>query len=815
MRRIRSRRLRVTWYIIKICILLLMAGTLGLLAATFYSVSKVIPTHEDIDAWVPKEATLIYSSDGVLLAQVYEENREPVPITEIPKQLQDATVAIEDSRFYMHSGVDLRGIVRALVENVRGGRVMQGGSTLTQQLARNIYLSHRRTVSRKLQEILLAREIERRLSKEEILERYLNQVYYGSGAYGVKAAARTYFGKLPSKLTLAECALIAGLPKKPSGWSPYDDKEAAIRRRNVVLTRMAELGYITREQAAEAKEEKVRLVGIQYGRARVKRAPHFVDYVLKQLVDKWGPDEVYRGGLRVETTLNLQMQEAAEKALIREVQRARREGKKVGQGAVVAVDPHTGHIKVMVGSLDYRDPKGGMYNRAAQGRGRQPGSAFKPFVYTAAIDSGYSPNFILQDTPISFPDGDKVWAPRNYDGKFRGPVTIRQAVEQSINVPAIRMLQMVGVDRVIAYAQRMGIRSPLERNLSLAIGTSEVTPLELASAYGCFATGGMYAKPMAILRVTGRNDRVMEDHRPSLTRAIPYETARTMADILRGVVSRGTGRRAHVIPGAGGKTGTTQDLRDAWFVGFTKDLSAAVWVGNDDYTPMGPATFGGTTCAPVWVGLMQTALPIIARHQRARPKTDIARREAQERPETTPEERQRIRQEIEQNTVFRVVCLESEQLAAQQCPRRKRVGFPRGFEPTEMCVLHGTGTDDAGVQEAPVDPEPERPSGHEPMPLDSGGAPSRPVSPERPERPSEGSPAAHGNRPSSGTAGRPATGSPAGAQARIEEVTICTSSNRRATEYCPEVEVKKVPENQIPGACTLHGASAGADGGTQ
>ncbi|HOM83444.1 MAG TPA: penicillin-binding transpeptidase domain-containing protein, partial [Armatimonadota bacterium] len=352
----------------------------------------------------------------------------------------------------------------------------------------------------------------------------------------------------------------------------------------------------------------------------------------------------------------------------------------------------------------------------------------------------------------------------------------------------------------------------LERNLSLAIGTSEVTPLELASAYGCFATGGLHAKPIAIVRVIGRNDRVMEENRPSLTRAIPYETAKVMADILRGVVTRGTGRRAHVIPGACGKTGTSQDLRDAWFVGFTKDLSAAVWVGNDDYTPMGPSTFGGSTCAPVWVGLMQTALPIIARHQRAQPKADIARREAQERQVTTPEERQRIRQEIEQNTVFRVVCLESEQLAVRQCPRRKRVGFPRGFEPTETCVLHGTGADDVGVQEAPVASDSERPSGHEPMPLDSGGAASHPASPVRPDQ--ESGPTAHGNRASSGAAGGAASGSPAGASARIEEVTICTSSNKRANEYCPEVEVRKMPESQIPGVCTLHGASAGADGGT-
>ncbi len=785
MRRIRSRKLRTALNLIKIAILLVIAGALGILAATFYTISKVLPSPGELEVYVPAEATRIFSSEGKLLATVYEENRQSIPITQMPKYLQDATVAIEDSRFYTHSGVDPKGILRAVYENLRRGSFMQGGSTLTQQLARNIYLSQRKTVSRKLQEMLLAREIERRLSKEEILERYLNLVYYGSGAYGVKAAARTYFGKQPAELTLAECALLAGLPKKPSGWSPYDNKKAAIGRRNVVLARMAELGYITRAQAEEASREEVRLVGLQYGRARVKRAPHFVDYVVKQLVEKWGPDEVYRGGLRVVTTLNLEMQAAAERALRRQVDLARRQGKRVGQGAMVAIDPRTGHIKVMVGSLDYYDKKNdGMWNNVVQAK-RQPGSAFKPFVYTAAIDNGYSPNYILMDTPVSFPDGNKVWSPGNYDNRFRGPVTMRRAVEMSINVPAIRMAQQVGIDKVIAYAQRMGIKSQLKRNLSLAIGTSEVSPLELAAAYGPFATGGIRAEPMAIVKVIGRDDKVLEDNRPQLARVIPYETATTMADILRGVVTRGTARRAAVIEGAHGKTGTTQNLRDAWFIGFTRDLVAAVWVGNNDYSPMGSAVFGGTVCAPAWVEMMQTAVAVIARARKGRGNVEVARQEP-ERPSRPREDRRQIRDAIRQGTVFREICLQSEMLATPACPQRAKAGFPRGSEPTEYCVIHASTTRPVGALESPQSGtgSTETPPGA----LDSGA-----------------------DRSDSGE-GAAASGQ---ASARVEEVTICTKSQRRATEYCPEVVIKKLPESQIPGACTLHTATSWEDGAAQ
>lgn len=786
MRRIRNRKLRIAWNVFKIGVLLVIAGSLGLVAATFYSVSKLIPTGDAIDVYEPAEATRIYSADGSLLAQIYEENREKVPITEIPKQLQDATVAVEDSRFYTHSGVDLKGILRALVANLRGGRIREGGSTLTQQLARNVFLSQQKTISRKLKEMLLAREMERRLSKQQILELYLNQVYYGSGAYGVKAAATTYFGKPLNKLTLGECAFLAGLPRRPSD----QDMKERLNRRNVVLNRMAELGYINQQQLADAKAEDLHVVEQKATRSRIRKAPHFVDYVIKeltrQLQEKYGPEGasmVYRAGLQVYTTLNLQMEEAAEKAINETVANARRQGKKVGQGAVVAIDPWTGDIKVMVGSLDYKKSQ---FNRTVQGDGRQPGSSFKPFVYTAAIDNGYGPDYVLDDRPVSYPNGGKPWRPHNYDNRWHGAVTMRRAVEQSINIPAIKMLDTIGVEKVIAYAHRMGIKSPLGRDLSLAIGTSVVHPLEMASAYGCFATGGRHAEPRCITKVVGRNDTVLLENAPQITQAIPTETADTMSDILRGVVTRGTGRTAAVIPDAHGKTGTTQDVRDAWFVGYTRDLVAAVWVGNDDYSPMGSQVFGGKVCAPAWVKLFQTALPIIAKAKKGS-RSDVQIAQASDEKKTSDEENKRIRSDIQSSTVYRVICLDSGMLATSKCPSRKKEGFARGTEPTVTCPIHGTAGEPAAT------------------PLES---PDDQASPG-----TSGSPSQGGTGESASKTGD--SGTPPAPKARTEEVSICVQSGKRANEYCPEVVSKTFPVNRIPPVCTIHGPAGGSNGAGQ
>jgi len=586
------------------------AVLIGVFAGTYVSLGKMLPSNIDIHniQRETEEKTKIFSSDGVLLGEVFEENREFVPIDQVPQHLKDAIVAIEDKSFYKHSGINLRGIFRALYENFREGRMAQGGSTITQQLARNIWLTRKKTLARKLQEAILALQIERNYTKEQILELYLNEVYLGSGAYGVKTASEIYFGKSVKDLTLAECALLAGLPQRPSDYSPYEDLDLARRRRNVVLSVMAQQGYITRKEAEKAQAEPLRLAGKKpIGSSRYK-APYFVTYVLKLLSDRYGADLVYKGGLRVYTTLNYRMQQAAEQAVRSGV--ASNRNKKVGQGALLCIDPRTGYIRAMVGGTSFRDSQ---FNRCTQAR-RGPGSAFKPIVYTAALDNGHTPDERIHDAPVSYPGGSKPWRPQNYDHRYHGWVTMRQAIAQSINIPAIRTMEAVGIQEVIDYAHLLGIRQELEPNLSLAIGTASVTMLEMATVYGVFANGGKRVEPMAIRRITDRNGGVIEENVPEVREVISEQTAKAMDSMLRDVVERGTGRMVRDVPQARAKTGTTQDHRDAWFIGYTPELVTAVWVGNDDYTPM-KRVWGGNVCAPIWKEFMLKALSLIPQGQ--------------------------------------------------------------------------------------------------------------------------------------------------------------------------------------------------------
>ncbi|MCC6446627.1 MAG: penicillin-binding protein 1A [Armatimonadetes bacterium] len=607
--RIARRRLRWWQILLRVGWLFAFFGAailVGVIGGTYYSLSRMLPANIDINS-VQKETeekTKIYSADGVLLAEVFEENREFIPIEQIPRQLQNAVVAIEDKYFYKHSGINLRSIGRALYENLRENRISQGGSTITQQLARNIWLSPRKTFSRKIQEAMLAVQVERNYTKEQILELYLNEVYLGSGAYGVKTAAEVYFGKDVKKLTLAEFALLAGLPQRPSSYSPYEDKELARKRRNTVLRAMAHQGYITAEEAQKAQEEPIRLAGKKpIGSTRYK-APYFVTYVLKQMIDKYGADLVYKGGLRIYTTLNYRMQQIAESAVQSGVASSR--SMKVGQGALLCMEPQTGKIRAMVGGTDFRKSQ---FNRTTQAR-RQPGSSFKPIVYTAALDKGHSPDERINDSPVSYPSGSKVWRPKNYDHRYHGHVTMRTAVAQSINIPAIRMMEEVGIQEVINYAQVLGIRQELEPNLSLAIGTASVTMMEMVTVYGVFANPGNRVEPMAVAKITDRKGNLIEEFTLQVRQVISEETARQMDSLLRGVVERGTGRMVRDVPRARAKTGTTQDHRDAWFIGYTPELVTAVWVGNDDYSPMG-RVWGGNVCAPIWEAFMKPTLAMI------------------------------------------------------------------------------------------------------------------------------------------------------------------------------------------------------------
>jgi len=767
--RSRDRWLRRLLIYAQILLLLVLGTILGVMAGAFISVSRVLPSGADISQYRPTEATKVYSSDGVLLAKVYEENREIVPITDIPKDLQNATIAIEDARFYRHCGIDIRGMARALVEDLRTRSFSQGGSTLTQQLARNIYLTRQKRLSRKLQEIVLALEIERHYSKEQILELYLNEVYYGSGAYGVQTAAKVYFGKNAKDLTLAECALLAGLPRKPSAYSPYEDLQAAIRRRNTVLDRMTELGYITPEQCNQAKEEPVRLVGLKRGGLAKYKAPWFVMYVLRQVTRDLGADLIYKGGLVIHTTLNYEMQQAAEEELRKGVERAKYMN--IHQGALVCLDPQNGHIKAMVGGVG-RDFSKDQFNRAVQAR-RQPGSAFKVFVYTAAIDNGYDPSYRISNARVVYKGyGNKPWIPKNANGRYGGSYDMRNALAQSINVCAVRMAEKVGVDQVITYARILGIKSPLDRTLSIALGTSSVTPLEMVSAYSVFATGGARAEPMAVTTITDGEGGIIKRYAPDVRQVLSRQTAETMSDLLRAVVTSGTGRAVAVVPNAHGKTGTTSDHRDVWFIGYTPELATAIWMGNDDYSPMRRA-YGASACAPPWAAFMLRALKIYEKeHQENSIVSENWREGRHERP------RERRRQEPEPapmaGKVMVRICTESGLVATPACPSSYEVPFEPGTQPLTECPIHR--------------PEAAPP----PMPQTSGASPQPAAQPV----PTPKTPGTPGIEPT-----------PTPAPERYVTVTICVDSGKLANIYCPETIQRRYRVEEAPSkVCTLHRA---------
>ncbi len=711
---IESRRAAKIASAIWVSVIMLLGGAMGVAIAVMINTTTSIPV--DVGDIRPTQATKIFSSDGVLLGTVYQENREVVRLKEIPKDLRNAVIAVEDSRFYSHNGIDIKGIVRAIISNLRGGRVVQGGSTITQQLARNIYLSQRRTLNRKLQEAALAIRLERNYSKDQILELYLNQVYFGSRAYGVQTASKVYFGKNVKDLTLGECALLAGLPQRPSDYSPYENLNLALARRSVVLDRMAELGYISRETAEKVKKEPVKLVGLK-NNSRGFLAPYFTSFVIKELSGRYGEDVINKSGFKVITTLNYKMQKSAEEALINGVKNARRLN--VSQGALVAIENETGFIRAMVGGVDYNASQ---WNRAVQAR-RQPGSAFKIFVYTAAVAKGIKPNDRYSGAPKKYIGANgKSWTPSNYGGKRYGTITVRQAISWSVNTVAVKILEEIGVNEAIKYARLMGITSPLDPYLSLALGSSVVSPLEMASAVSVLATGGYRVPPSAILRVEDPEGVVLEEAEPLKQKVLEDNVVKTMNELLRAVVTdRGaTGSRAIAVPNAHGKTGTTNDNRDAWFVGYTPELSCAVWVGNDSGQSMRSVT-GGVVSVPIWANFMLKALPIERAILAARKgKTRVVSKENTQKTATEDNVPHVDLPEIETaprfDTVTRIICSESQFLATSACPRKYSESFERGSEPTEYCPIHRRsqiGTFRESTSEYTAEPEPEETTSNE------------------------------------------------------------------------------------------------------
>ena len=691
-------------------------------AALWYLWSSNLPYISTLKDYNPPTISVIYSSDGQIIGRFWEEKRIVVPLERIPRHVIHAFVAAEDARFFEHRGIDVFGIFRALIKNITARKIEQGGSTITQQVTRSLLLKNtKRTYRRKVREALLAIQIEKKFSKSRILFLYLNQIYLGHGAYGIEAAAQTYFGKSVEELDLAEAALLAGLPRAPARYSPLTHFERAKARQRYVLKRMREEGYITREQEIRAYRERLKIIGKEDN--YFQRAPYFTEYVRQYLVKKYGRERLYRGGLQVYTTVNLQMQKAAQHALQRGLAELdKREGyrgpirhiekselpfykekrlrdlssiklkpgsvvealveevddkaqnavlwifgqkgilplsemrwarnpdpeipyynaklEKISevlapgdvilvkirakarsllswivcleqepkvQGALLCIEPDTGKVRAMVGGRDFSLSQ---FNRAIQAR-RQPGSAFKPIIYAAALDKGMSPADVIVDAPFISDNGneDRVWKPRNYKGRFFGPTILRTALAKSRNVVTVKILRKIGIDYAISYARRLGISSRLNADLSLALGSSGVSLLELTRAYCVFASQGTLPRPIFVEKVLDRNGQVIEENQPQTQQVISQQTAYVMTDLLKAVVQEGTGWRVKALhrPVAG-KTGTTNDLRDAWFIGYTPQLVTGVWVGYDDRTPMGKGETGSRAASPIWLYFMQKVL---------------------------------------------------------------------------------------------------------------------------------------------------------------------------------------------------------------
>ncbi|MCK5513171.1 MAG: PBP1A family penicillin-binding protein, partial [Deltaproteobacteria bacterium] len=569
-----------------------------------------LPRLTSVEDYTPKTVTQVFSENGEIIAEFFVEKRYIIPIEEMPATLIRAFISSEDARFFEHQGIDLLSIFRALIKNIKSMDIVQGGSTITQQITKSLLLSPEKSYTRKIKEAILARRIENSLSKRDILSIYLNQIYLGHRSYGVEAAALTYFGKHASELNLAESALLAGLPKAPSAYSPIRHPLKAQKRQRYVLQRMLQRGYITKGQAKEAADMILNIVPPE--NKNIKVAPYFTEHLRQYLENTYGTDLLYGEGLKVYTPLNLLMQKSAQRAVESglndfETREGSQKDESRVQGALVAMEPRTGHVKALVGGVKFLENQ---FNRAIQAR-RQLGSAFKPIVYAAALDKDYVTTTIIIDSPLIFKikSDMEFWEPRNYDLEFKGPITLRKALAYSRNIITIKILQDIGIDYVINYAKRLGIDSPLNRDLSLALGSSGISLLEITRAYAVFANQGFKVEPIFITKVTDRNGTVLEENKPRLSQAISPQTSYIMTSLLKSVVEEGTGRKVKALhrPCAG-KTGTTNDVRDAWFIGFTPHIIAGTWVGFDDEKPLGKHETGAVAASPIWLKFMQEVL---------------------------------------------------------------------------------------------------------------------------------------------------------------------------------------------------------------
>jgi penicillin-binding protein 1A len=685
--------------LILVVLLLGMATGAGIGMIVYRQINSELPPIERVVDYSPPVTTQVFAANGTLIAEFYSEKRYLMPIDRIPRVVRDAFIAAEDDGFYQHRGIEPVSITRALINNLVAGGKVQGGSTITQQVVKQLALTPEKSYERKLKEMILALRLEEYLPKDEILELYLNHIYLGSGAYGVAAAAHEYFNKEIEDLGLAEAALLAGLPQAPTRYSPFRNWPEAKARQRYVLTRMANAGFITGDQRDEALNQPLALAT---RKGSFLAAPYFVEHVRRVLEERFGPKALYEMGLRVHTTLDLDLQNAADTAvrngvdtlsarhggyrgIFREMDPADREayvaereaffkanpvemsktydglvtslgqgvarvqiGSVVGklpldgsdgkgrvppqindmirvkvvdiadddyrfefdpstslEGALVAIVPATGEVKALVGGYDFDRSQ---FNRITQAR-RQPGSAFKPLVYAAALDRNFTPASVIIDEPVCYNDNGRRWCPQNYSEDFKGPTTLRTALMQSRNVVTVKLVHSIGVRYAVGYLRHFGLKGTLPVNLSLALGTAELTPLELARAYCTFANQGMLPNPTFITKITDAQGNVLERTEPELEQAIPPETAFQITSMLQDVVRRGTGRKADGLgrPTAG-KTGTTNHFHDNWFIGYTPGLLTAVWVGFDDKRSLGSKETGGRNAAPIWKAFMDVAV---------------------------------------------------------------------------------------------------------------------------------------------------------------------------------------------------------------
>lgn len=659
-----AKRLGIVLKIAVAVLVVAIVGALGL-AAYVSSLARTLPDLKvNPDALKTPETSIVYAADKSVIAQWHgEEDRTVVPYSEMPVHLINAVVAIEDRRFWEHEGVDFQGIARALWANAEAGQVRQGGSTITQQLIKILFTEGERTPTRKIREALMAYELEARAEKEQVLETYLNTVYFGNGSYGAESAAEHYFGKRTSSLTLAESALLAGLIRAPSRDDPTNNPETALARRNVVLDEMDKQGYITTAEHREARKTPITLVKDKSERSV---APYFVEYVRKDLVERLGPRKVYGGGLRVYTTLDPALQSMAEEAA-REL--ARPSDPEV---AIVSLSPSDGKVVAMVGGRDYEKNQ---FNLAAQGR-RQPGSSFKTFVLVAALEQGIKPGQKFDASPFEVPVVDQtgkrsIWHVENYENNVTsGRITLQTATSWSVNAVYARLIMQLGPEKVVDVAKRLGIVTPVNPDPAIALGGLRlgVTPLEMAAAYGTVANQGRRVVPSGILKVTDTKGRVIYQPDRGSARAVSASVARRAGDVLHQTIVNGTAREADIGAWAAGKTGTTQSYRDAWFVGWSRDLSTAVWVGFPKAqiamtNVRGAKVTGGSYPARIWNRYMRPAVD--SRSRAVSPTVGTS-----------------------QDQVLVTVCEDSMMLANRRCPHPVQMYLDAPHVPKSVCTLH-------------------------------------------------------------------------------------------------------------------------------